>query len=209
MKKSASVIAILCAAFMTATALTACGGDNTPANSDATSAVDSTDANGSDDATEAETEAEKSAEPVKSQPLDAADIPSGTPSDFGWVKFEMPEGYSVDDTVDSDSWIRLKSADDDFLTLDIKHSSSSYSGDIQEPADDRLRLYGEQGTDFTLGSFTYRPVFYQEGFSDAVVLFAPINDKEYLEIQGIRVTEKDAAMCTILNTIEVDETQLD
>lgn len=208
MKKSTAIIAVLCAAFMSATALAACGEPSTPSG-DTTATVAAADNSGSEQSQET-TEAEAEKKIVDTETLAAADIPSGTPTDFGWISFEMPDGYSKDDAVDEDYWIRLKCDDDAFVQIDIKYSSFDYDGDIQGPVDARLKYYGNQGTDFEMGGITYRPMFYTEGGSmDGTVCFTPINDKVYFEMQGLDVGLKDPAFCTILNTVKFDESKID
>ena len=181
MKQSVKWIALLCALLMMVS-LVACGGEKKDDSSKK-----------SDDKT-AETTVEE---------------PASNLTDFEWVKFEMPEGWS--DAKESDAYVTVH---DDANTKHIAKlfcRTNATGKSIEDLAKEDAAKDAERysvDAPITINDRTWYPVRFKFNDNDSVRLFTDIDGGHYTYITIFEITETDPAAQKILTTIEFDPSKI-
>ena len=122
-------------------------------------------------------------------------------TDFGWVKFEMPEGYS--DSKESDSYVTIAEDADSHHIIKF-FSQTLFSGktaaDVAaEKADDKNTL----GEKITVNGRDWYPLYFKFNDKDSVKLYTDVNESKYVYLTVYEMTENEPAVQTVLNSIEI------
>ena len=185
------LVVALCAAFV-AVALAACGGGS---SSSAASASGSASASASG-----------SAASVSSASASAA----GSLTDFGWVKFEMPEGYA--DAPESDAYVTIRQADNDRHVIKVfKKTLTSSAPTAAEYAAKEVAEHEGKYTDagkVTVGDREWNLVGFTFNNNPSVYAYADAADKKCVYLTIYEMGIDDPAVQTVLSSLAVDESKL-
>ena len=180
MKKSVKLIALLCALLMLVS-LAACGEkkDDTSKKSD-----------------------DKTSD-------SSVEEPESNLTDFEWVKFEMPEGWS--DANESDSYVTIHEDANTKHTVKFFGHTNATGISMEELAKQDAEKDAERYTAdaaVEIGGRTYYPVRFKFNDNDSVRLFTDIDGDHYTYITIFEMTETDPAAQQILTTIEFDPSKI-
>ena len=139
---------------------------------------------------------------------------SGGPTDFGWVKYQVPEGYTqVNDLVQC-ATISV-SADTDPLNYKLDEKTIRITPKVREGAwPDAKRGLEMHAPDAKLesaeiGGLTYYvTTFRTKEPNDSVMGYADVNDKRCVGFIAHYMDFDDPALQTVLSTIEINEAKL-
>ena len=173
MKRTVKLIALLCALLMIVS-LAACG---------------------------SKTEEKASSDKAESGAAEVTEAASNL-TDFEWVKFEVPEGF--EDTQESDSYVAFKDKEDTYRGFHVSWKSVSPSKTLEEIAESDTQYSTNASVDAAveLGGRTWVPVHFDFNDEPSVYLFTQIDEKHCCYIVAYKMTENDAAVQTIVNSIE-------
>lgn len=181
MKQSVKILALICALILLVS-LAACGDKKDD------SAAKKSDDSGSSDVNE----------------------PASDLTDFGWVKFKIPEGWA--DNNESPAYVTVvEDADSHHI---VKLFGYTY-GTLTNP-EDLAKNDAEKDPDrytvdepVEIGGRTWYPVRFTFNDVDSVRLFGEVDGEHYCYVTIFEQSENDPAVQTILNSIEFDASQID
>lgn len=177
MKTTIKILALMCALAMILT-LAACGGKKEAGSTDSGKSA----ASGSG-------EAASSAEEVQSNL-----------TDFEWVKFEMPAGYS--DAKESDYYVTIRQDDNDKHCMKISERTLTGGKTAAELAAEKADDRYTPGESFIVNSREWYPVSFQFNKEDSVILYSDVDERNAAEITVYQMTQDDPDVQTVLNSIE-------
>ncbi len=126
-------------------------------------------------------------------------------TDFGWVKFEMPEGWA--DAKESDAYVTVKEDADTHHIVKLFGNNYVVEKTIEEVAKadaadnpDRYTL----DAPVEIGGREWYPVRFKFNDKDSVRLFAEVDKEHYCYVTVFEQTETAPAVQTILNNIAFD-----
>ncbi len=137
-------------------------------------------------------------------PTEAAPIPSGTPcTDYDWVTFDIPEGFS--DTHNWDTFAELRSDSSSATTITVQQSSLDGRADVQAVAQENAEHDGySMGDEFDLGKYHWTTVNYTVGSKPSAYYYTPSPDGVHFVYVCARcVTVEDDPVKCVLNSIEI------
>lgn len=145
---------------------------------------------------------EKAEEKTDSKTTESAAEPASNLTDFGWVKFEVPEGFK--DTQESDSYIAFKNEEDTYCGFHVAWKSVPSSKTLAEIAesDTQYSTNASVGDEIELGGRKWIPVHFDFNDAPSVYLYTQIDDNHCSYVLAYKMTENDEAVKTIVNSIE-------
>ena len=174
MKTSMNILALICALAMVFS-LAACG----------------------------EKEEKKEDSSGKTADSSTVDEPDSDLTDFEWVKFEMPEGFA--DAQESDFYVTIKDAADDHHLFKLFNKTLTSGKTIDDYIADENE-YSQNVTEespIEVSGRTWKVVHFDFNEPSAK-LFTQIDDTHCAQIVVYDHLEDDAALLTVLNSIEFD-----
>lgn len=181
MKKPVKWLALLCALLMMVS-LVACGSEKKD------------DADQKSDDKTAET---------------TVDEPASNLTDFEWVKFEMPEGWS--DAQESDAYVTVQDEANTRHIVKLFSRTNSVGKSLEDIAKEDAEKDTERyslDAPITINDRTWYPVRFKFNDNDSVRLFTDIDGDHYTYITIFEMTETDPAAQQILTTIEFDPSKI-
>ena len=176
MKIMIKATAVLLLILMLAAAFAACSDGNTDQN-----AADKADASG-----------------------DSNSSVKGVPVDYGWVKFNMPDGWKLKKTEDYAVFIEETGNSERRISI-LKDNTVNTCEDL---VNRDVKLGRTRTEDLTFGSYTWTPVRDELDGKKLVHLYTGLGGDNVAYIQPWwGITEDDPAMQTILNSISFDTDQ--
>lgn len=191
MKKVLSLIAILGACVIAATAMTACGG------------------NDKKEASKADT-ASTAASDSKTEQQDATEAPAddGT-TDFGWVKFKMPEGF--EETKESSSYTTITDTQNSKRIMKVFAeylSAGKTPESVRNEKVEKSSGRSEKGEDLTIGGTTWYVEKFTFNGNDSRKFYSGLDETNYVYITAFEMTEEDEAVKTVLESFAADPSKL-
>jgi hypothetical protein len=128
--------------------------------------------------------------------------PEDTRLDYGWIKFQMPEGY--EDAQESDSYLTIRSTENSYHVIKVFRE---YKGDktVAEMAAEKLASSDRYtpGETLTINGREWVTVNFTFNDNPSVFFFGEGYDKYYIRVTVFEMTADEPAVQTLLSDIEL------
>lgn len=136
--------------------------------------------------------------------------PSANLQDYGWIAFEMPEGW--EDANESDKYETIAEADDShhIMKFMVNSLTKSYPTAADKAAHDietSTTGYTEGGT-ATIGNYEWTLVNFTFNDTPSFMAYADIADERCLKITVYEMSIDDPAVQTVFNTLSINQDEL-
>ena len=132
-----------------------------------------------------------------------------TETDFGWVKFDLPDGYIT--VKESEQYITIQNAKNSkqFVRLTRDYLMGRTLDDLSfEQISNNTSKYSK-GADGYFSGFSWNVVNYEENGMECRMFFALAGDGEhYLRVTAIGLTENDFALQVIMGHLVINLEEL-
>lgn len=202
MKKAIHLLTLLCALLMIIS-LAACGenkdvvSSNTNSGSESITEGESKDLEATVEKDNSQT-GEESVNDGESTNLES----TVEKKDYKWIKFAEPEGLTA--TKWSDTYFHYAKAEDDDCNINIvkRDFRSDQTLDdvaVQDTANLSNTVIGDR---VEFSGYTWIPVHFDQDGNAGVCFFSQLNEDSYCLIVAHKMTENDAPVQTVMNSIE-------
>lgn len=130
-------------------------------------------------------------------------------NDYGWVAFEMPQGW--EESFADFSKVEIKQTDGKDVEMKIAPQSTTTAGGDAEAAAAKRADQSDSNTlgePFEQGGRAWYPVYFTMDGVDSAYLYTNISDKHVAYITAYKVTEADDAVNTVMNTLTFNEDEI-
>ena len=193
-------LAVLACAFVLAMGLAACSGGSSSGAASGSTSASSASASASTSSAAASSAAASSAGATSSANL----------TDFGWISFEMPDGWV--DSKESDAYVTINDEANTKHIMKISRktlvSSAPTAADVA--ANDLAKnadRYADGGKK-TIGDREWSLISFDWNGNPSVKAYTDLTEKKALEVTLYEITTDDPAAQKVLTTFKVDESKL-
>ena len=193
-------LAVLACAFVLAMGLAACSGGSSSGAASGSASASSASASASTSSAAASSAAASSAGATSSANL----------TDFGWISFEMPDGWV--DSKESDAYVTINDEANTKHIMKISRKTLvSSAPTVADVAANDLAKNADRYADGgkkTIGDREWSLISFDWNGNPSVKAYTDLTEKKALEVTLYEITTDDPAAQKVLTTFKVDESKL-
>lgn len=140
----------------------------------------------------------------------SAETAAANLTDYGWIAFEMPEGW--EDAKESDKYETIAETANNkhMMKFMLNTLVSSYPTAADKAADDIGKEYNHytDGGTMTIGGYEWSIANFEFNGNPSFTAYADVADKRCLKITVYEMTPDDPAVQTVFSTLVVNQDEL-